>query len=156
MHTEHRYPLLTMEWLLTHGFAEAPLVKTPYKLPVNFAKLLAGKSVTHRALKSMVGLGWHAGSKGPWMMYLLASVETRSPANPNRTPSLPPGADTDDVDSEVIEVSSSIAGSPHANTEEFEISPRRSWDVPVVCDSTPKTKAVCWASRLRSVPNEVM
>lgn len=29
MHTEHRYPLLTMEWLLTHGFAEAPLVKTP-------------------------------------------------------------------------------------------------------------------------------
>ena len=73
--------------------------------------------MTHRALKSMVGLGWHAGSMGPWVMYLLASVETRSPANPNRTPSLSPGADTDDVDSEVIEVSSSIAGSPHANTE---------------------------------------
>lgn len=71
-------PLLALEWLSLHGFPMHKKLLSKFKLPLDFHMLLKSGAVGYNKVKSMVGLGWHAGAMGSFVYYLLCSLELRS------------------------------------------------------------------------------
>ena len=104
MHSHYDRPLLCHEWLNVHGFPSTPELEAPYKLPVDFERLIRRGAVSHNQVKSMVGLGWHALSMGPYVFFTLASLEMWSDYEqiPNKVQVV--DLETDDEDDDISEM----------------------------------------------------
>ena len=83
-HDTHMRPLTALEWCMAHGIVADPAVCGPgVEQVADYLPLLESNELSRRALKDMVGNGWHVGSVGSWLMFLLGAVEfssaTRAP-----------------------------------------------------------------------------
>ena len=69
--------MLVLEQAATHAIVPRPQWDANQDCCCDLSKVVAGDKVTYAGMRSLVGLGWHEGIMGAWLMFLLASVESR-------------------------------------------------------------------------------
>ena len=84
--TDRERPLLTLEWLRSHGIPACPGLCGHKRPLVDFHRLLMDAQVLPGEVQSMVGNGWHLLSMGQWTIFWLASTlhrgQDKSPPQP--------------------------------------------------------------------------
>ena len=77
-HSHRERPLLAAEWLSAHAVPlpeYASIIGEGHVFPCDFMSLLYSGRLKIGDIHSLVGNGWHIGSLGSWLMFLLASTE---------------------------------------------------------------------------------
>ena len=77
-HSQRQRPLLAAEWLSAHGVPlreYSHIIGADHVFPCDFMSLVSSGQLALRDIRSLVGNGWHIGSVGSWLMFMLASTE---------------------------------------------------------------------------------
>ena len=71
-------PLLTLEWAFAHHMINSLHPGMAQNDTIDLRRIMGQGVVSRTHIRSLVGLGWHEGIMGSWLMFLLASVELKS------------------------------------------------------------------------------
>ena len=77
-HTRLRKPLLTLQLATGHVIAPSPGYVPGQTCTMDWRYLLNCRKISYGSARSLIGLGWHEGVIGSWVMFLLGSIEQRA------------------------------------------------------------------------------
>ena len=82
MHSKKKRPMLWLEKFGLHCYPVLPEWTDDFEMPIDFVNLGKTSGISRNDLSSMVGLGWHGATAGPYLMFLLGSIELRQDLTP--------------------------------------------------------------------------
>ena len=75
-HDTFKRSLSSSEWCQLHGYPTESSIIEALKFPLDFRSLLQSKMVSPVETMSMMGNGWHLPSVGPWILWVMSSIES--------------------------------------------------------------------------------